>query len=112
MGFNCIQVNDPTKYEIIIQANPEVSITPILASGVKLKIPVIEEKETISFTTVVGLNNDVFENFDDEKMVKRLNECFAPEIRYERRTVSYEEVNIGVIYVYSLLKTITEMVLV
>lgn len=43
--------NDPTKYEIIIQANPEVSITPILASGVKLKIPVIEEKETISFTT-------------------------------------------------------------
>lgn len=51
--------------------------------------------------TVVGLNNDVFENFDDEKMVKRLNECFAPEIRYERRTVSYEEVNIGVIYVYT-----------
>ena len=51
MEFNCIQVNDPTKYEIIIQANPEVSITPILASGVKLKIPVIEEKETISFTT-------------------------------------------------------------
>lgn len=42
--------NDPTKYEIIIQANPEIAITPILASGVKLKIPVIEEKETISFT--------------------------------------------------------------
>lgn len=43
--------NDPIKYEIIIQANPEVAITPILASGVKLKIPVIDEKETISFTT-------------------------------------------------------------
>ena len=47
--------------------------------------------------TVVGLNNDVFESFDDEKIVKKLNELFAPEIRYERRTVPYENVNIGVI---------------
>ena len=37
--------NDPTKYEIIIQANPEVDIAPILAAGVKLKIPVLDEKE-------------------------------------------------------------------
>lgn len=51
--------------------------------------------------TVVGLNNDVFESLDDEKIVKKLNELFAPEIRYERRTVSYEDVNIGVIYVYA-----------
>ena len=44
--------------------------------------------------TVVGLNNDVFESLDDEKIVKKLNELFAPEIRYERRTVSYEDVNL------------------
>ena len=43
--------NDSTKYEIIIQANPEVDIAPILAAGVKLKIPVLDEKETISFIT-------------------------------------------------------------
>lgn len=39
-----------TKYEPIIQANPNVPITPILESGIKLKIPVLEESETIEFT--------------------------------------------------------------
>ena len=43
--------NDPTKYEIIIQANPQADIAPTLAAGVKLKIPVLDEKETISFIT-------------------------------------------------------------
>ena len=50
--------------------------------------------------TVVGLNNDTFESFDDEKLVKRLNELFAPEIRYERLVIPYESLSIGVIYVY------------
>ena len=51
--------------------------------------------------TVVGLISDTFELFDEEKLVKKLNEFFAPEIRYERRVVPYGDVNIGVIYVYA-----------
>lgn len=43
--------NDSTKYEIIIKANSDIPITPVLESGIKLKIPVLEEKETISFIT-------------------------------------------------------------
>ena len=43
--------NDSTKYEIIIKSNPDIPITPVLESGIKLKIPVLEEKETISFIT-------------------------------------------------------------
>ena len=43
--------NDSTKYEIIIKANPDIPITPVLESGIKLKIPVLEQKETISFIT-------------------------------------------------------------
>jgi phage tail protein X len=42
---------DANKYEGIIQANPQVPITPILDSGIKLKIPVLEENETISFSS-------------------------------------------------------------
>jgi nucleoid-associated protein YgaU len=38
---------DPMKYELIIAANPDVLIAPILPSGLKLKIPVLEEPETI-----------------------------------------------------------------
>lgn len=49
---------------------------------------------------VIGLNNDTFDVFDDEKLVRKLNEFFAPEIRYERRIVLYGDVNIGVLYVY------------
>ena len=41
----------PTLYEEIIKANPDVEITPVLESGIKLKIPVIEDTETISFET-------------------------------------------------------------
>ena len=37
--------NDSTKYEIIIKVNPDIPITPVLESGIKLKIPVLEEKE-------------------------------------------------------------------
>ena len=38
-----------SKYEIIIKANPDVPITPILPAGINLKIPVIDESETIEF---------------------------------------------------------------
>ena len=42
---------NPTLYEEIIKANPEIKITPLLDSGIKLKIPVLEESETIKFET-------------------------------------------------------------
>nr|BDD44403.1 hypothetical protein 5 [bacterium] len=40
---------DATLYEPIIKANPQVEITPTLKSGIKLKIPVIEQQNTIEF---------------------------------------------------------------
>ncbi|KKP40313.1 MAG: hypothetical protein UR30_C0005G0094 [Candidatus Peregrinibacteria bacterium GW2011_GWC2_33_13] len=40
---------DATLYEPIITANPEVPITPILPSGLKLKIPVMEDNNQIQF---------------------------------------------------------------
>ena len=43
--------NDSTKYEIIIKANPDITIIAVLESEKKKKIPVLEEKETISFIT-------------------------------------------------------------
>lgn len=42
---------NPTMYEEIIKANPEVTIEPVLPAGIKLKIPVLEESETIKFET-------------------------------------------------------------
>lgn len=39
---------DPTQYEPIIVANPDVPIVPILPSGLKLKIPVTEENDVIT----------------------------------------------------------------
>ncbi len=39
----------PTMYEKIIKANPEVPIEPTLPAGIKLKIPILEESETIKF---------------------------------------------------------------
>ena len=47
---------NPTKYEPIIQANPKVPITPILESGIRLKIPVLDESETIKFTLLPVLD--------------------------------------------------------
>ena len=41
--------SDATLYEGIITANPEVTITPILTSGLKLKIPVIDDNNQIQF---------------------------------------------------------------
>lgn len=41
----------PALYEEIIKENPKIKITPILDSGIKLKIPVLEEFETIKFKT-------------------------------------------------------------
>lgn len=41
--------SDATKYESIIEANPNIPITPILKAGLKLKIPVLDETETIKF---------------------------------------------------------------
>ena len=40
--------DDPTLYEKIILANPDVKITPILEAGIKLKIPVIETSDEIT----------------------------------------------------------------
>lgn len=40
---------DSTLYEPIITANPEVPITPILPSGIKLKIPVLGNNQQIQF---------------------------------------------------------------
>lgn len=41
--------SDSTLYEQIITANPEVPITPILKSGIKLKIPITDDSEEITF---------------------------------------------------------------
>ena len=41
---------NPTLYEPIITANPEVPMAPILPSGLKLKIPVINDSNEIEFT--------------------------------------------------------------
>ena len=40
---------DSTKYEVIIQANPSVPITLTLESGIKLKIPVLDANNEITF---------------------------------------------------------------
>ena len=39
----------PKLYEEIIKANPEIPIEPVLPSGIKLKIPILEDSETIKF---------------------------------------------------------------
>ena len=38
---------NPTVYEDIIKANPNVPIEPILPAGITLKIPIFEDSETI-----------------------------------------------------------------
>lgn len=38
---------DAMLYEPIVVANPDVPIVPILPSGIKLRIPVIDVKDTI-----------------------------------------------------------------
>lgn len=38
---------DATRYEPIIVANPDVAIVPVLPSGVRLMIPIIDLKDTI-----------------------------------------------------------------
>lgn len=40
---------NPSMYEEIIKANPNVPIEPILSAGINLKIPVLEENTTIKF---------------------------------------------------------------
>lgn len=40
---------NPTMYEEIIKANPNVPIEPILPAGINLKIPILEESSTIKF---------------------------------------------------------------
>ena len=39
----------PNLYETIIKANPDVPKEPILEAGIKLRIPVLDESETIKF---------------------------------------------------------------
>lgn len=41
---------DATQYEPIIKANPQVPISSNLPSGIKLKIPVIDNETSIKFT--------------------------------------------------------------
>lgn len=41
--------SDATLYEPIIAANPNIEITPILPAGIMLKIPVIDQQNTIQF---------------------------------------------------------------
>jgi len=36
-------------YEPIIKANPHIGITPTLQAGIKLKIPVLNQENTIEF---------------------------------------------------------------
>jgi phage tail protein X len=41
--------NTPTLYEEIIKANPEVPKDAVLSAGLKLKIPVLEKENHITF---------------------------------------------------------------
>jgi len=41
--------SDATLYEPIIKANPDISITPILPAGLKLRIPALDQQNTIEF---------------------------------------------------------------
>lgn len=50
--------------------------------------------------TVVGLKDSSFDEYDDEKIVEKLNEYFSPEITFLRTTIKYLDLNIGIIYVY------------
>ena len=49
---------------------------------------------------VVGMRDNIFDEYDDEKFVEKLNEYFSPEIKFKRTTIKYFDLNIGVIYVY------------
>lgn len=40
---------NPNKYEEIIKANPTIKANPVLTAGIKLKIPVLQEEQTIKF---------------------------------------------------------------
>ena len=39
---------DALAYERIVAANPHVAVTPVLAGGLMLAIPVVEETETLT----------------------------------------------------------------
>lgn len=41
--------SDATLYESIIKANPDIPITPILPAGLKLRIPALDQQNTIEF---------------------------------------------------------------
>lgn len=49
---------------------------------------------------VVGLIDNSFDDFDDEKFSEKLNTHFAPEIVYEKTTINYCDYKIGLIYTY------------
>lgn len=51
--------------------------------------------------TVIGLKDNIFDEYDDEKFVKNLNEYFSPEIKYERIQIYYKGLKVGIIYVFS-----------
>lgn len=41
--------NNPTLYEEIIKANPQIPQEPVLQAGIKLKIPVLPNEQSIKF---------------------------------------------------------------
>ena len=49
---------------------------------------------------IVCMRDNIFDEYDDEKFVEKLNEYFSPEIKFKRTTIKYFDLNIGVIYVY------------
>lgn len=55
--------------------------------------------------TVVGMRDNIFDEYDDEKFVEKLNEYFSPEIKFKRTTIKYFDLNIGIIYVYKSIST-------
>lgn len=49
---------------------------------------------------VIGLKDNTFDEYDDEKFVKNLNEYFSPEIKYDRIQINYKDLNVGILYVF------------
>ncbi|DAA84230.1 TPA: hypothetical protein CPT82_05065 [Candidatus Gastranaerophilales bacterium HUM_2] len=50
--------------------------------------------------TVIGMKDNSFDEYDDEKIVEKLNEYFSPEISFKRTVIKYINLNIGIIFVY------------
>jgi len=49
--------------------------------------------------TVTGINGDIFDNIDEEKITGFINEYFAPTINWEKTVFDIKNVQVGIIYV-------------